>query len=309
MASKKKLPKSRVTVAAAPVAAQTPTAPPPLGFFDCPECDCPVPEARNHCPHCARPQFFPNVQKARTTAETQKLNKAHQNAGSNATARKCVTEAQGFENACRKTQAVFACPISKLHRQIASGTEIFENFNDTERLKLRGAATGKRDWATLRVQAEEEILGSHKYAGTLHYASLSIDGRALNYGDLVATLKEEMIAHRASCIEGNTAELFAKTRNFSSLLRCDWDNRHKICLAVFEKDLTPGTQAAQFPSLIVVNGATTADDRFIEVHIFGAMTARTLQSVHIRPKAHNERERVYLDAIREELAKVGVSLA
>jgi hypothetical protein len=40
----------------------------------------------------------------------------------------------------------------------------------------------------------------------------------------------------------------------------------------------------EIAGILIDQGATTADDRFIELHIFGPMTVSTIEKVRVTPK-------------------------
>ena len=269
-----------------------------------------MPISRTSCPHCARPQFFPNVDLASTTAEKEKLEQRYETTLDDVRRRACEAEAIQFQTCCNESAAVFACGIDKLYREVAAGTEIFETYSDLERLRLSASPTGTYNWTKLRPQAEIELLGSAEHLDKIHYACLSLDGIGLNrYGDCFVKLAEPMIAHRASCFAGNTALIFAELQDFSSILRSDWAERHRICVASLGHLLAPGIKEGQFPGILVATETQVKDDRFIEVHIFGAMTARSFASVRVQDKKRTRMEQVLLAAVTEKLAKVGVTVS
>lgn len=275
----------------------------------CPGCSNEMPISRTTCPHCGRPQFFPNVDLAETPDEREKLRAKYDAVMMNSTLRHVDDIVRSFERACESSVAVFACPILKLHRAIASSTDIFETYYDLERLKLRAdtPAGVSFDWARLRPQAEIELLGDHHNIDKLHYACLSLNGDGLeSYGDCIVQLATEMIAHRASCFEGNTAVLFKKHHNFSGFVRSGWSERHKLSVAVFEECLNPGCKAEDFSRILVQIKGDPVLDRFVEVHIFGPMTARTFGTVRVNVSKHRKRDRLLLKAIREKHANLPI---
>lgn len=288
-----------------------PTAPPsPAPVRQCKDCGHEMPISRTNCPHCARPQYFPNVDLATTALELEKLEKSNKAAHDAAKNSGCTAEATNFESCCKRTAAVFACKVQKLYREVASGTDIYETYSDLEKLRLTATPAGRFDWARLRPQAEIELLGSPEHLDKIHYACLTLDGDGLTqYGDCFVQLAEPMIAHRASCFAGNTAIVFAQQHNFVSILRSSWADRHRICLASFQALLASGMTESQFPTVLVASGAKPEDDRFIEVHIFGAMTARTFESVRIHSSDKlSSQEKVLLAAATEKLESVGVTV-
>ena len=264
-----------------------------------------MPITRTSCPHCGRPQFFPNVDLSKDSAEKQKLESRYEAAIAKSKQRGCEEIVNQFTTACNRAVAVFVCTLQRLHRGVASGTELYETYHQLEQLRLRTSTAGDYDWARLRPQAEIELLGSHEHLDKIHYACLSIDGCGLSsYGECVVQLAEPMIAHRASCFEGNSAVNFAVKHDFSAFLRCEWANRGTICAAVLADQVDQTTDESDFPGILIEVGPQSEDDRFIEVHIFGPMTAKTFQSVRIDATKHSRRDKVYRDAIEEKLAGV-----
>lgn len=268
-----------------------------------------MPLSRETCPHCGRGLFFPNVDLAETAEERRKLQERYDAAMQKAIDRRADGVAGSFESACKSSMAVFACPVLKLHRAIASSTDIFETYYDLERLKLRAdtPADVSFDWARLRPQAEIELLGDHHNIDKLHYACLTLNGDGLeSYGDCIVQLATEMIAHRASCFEGNTAVLFKRHHDFSGFVRSGWSERHKLSVAVFEECLNPGCKAEDFSRILVQIKGDPVLDRFVEVHIFGPMTARTFGTVRVNVSKHRKKERLLLKAIREKHANLPI---
>ena len=71
--------------------------------------------------------------------------------------------------------------------------------------------------------------------------------------------------------------------------------------------LTPATDPHTFPSLLLAEGTDTSGDEFIEVHIFGPITIRTVEKVVVqRPEVAFTL--VKLDALVELLRSQGVRL-
>lgn len=281
------------------------TASKPSNSQACSDCGNEFPLSRTTCPHCGRPQLFPNVALARDTKETQKVDSRLAEVVAKSIGRNCELTIQQFASACSKTVAVFTCPLEKLHREVATGTKLFETYHDLERLRLKTSQPANFDWAKLRPQAEIELLGSAEHLDKLHYACLSLDGRGLeSYGDCTVVLADNMIAHRASCFEGNTAVIFAQNHDFSQFLRSDWQSRNKMCLAVGGDRIGASTVENDFPGILVECGKEAVDDRFIEVHVFGPMTAKTFRSVKIDATSHSSRQQVLSEAVQEKLTGI-----
>ena len=244
--------------------------------IDCDLCNNQFPDTRTHCPHCGRPQIFPNVTAARRKEEVEKLARRFQE-----TKDECAADGRAgvfarFLNAANASHALFNCELGRLHREIASETDIWETYYQLEALRLRSSAPKSLDWAKLRPQAEIELLGSQDHVKKLHYACLSVDGGGLiSYGECVVKLATPMIAHRASCFSGNSAVIYHREHSFSNCLRSDWSGRGKIAVVAFADRLSQSTSDREFATMLVSRGDQPLDDEFIEVHIFGPMTAKT----------------------------------
>ncbi len=140
-------------------------------------------------------------------------------------------------------------------------------------------------WDPMRRIAEEALFPGYKEE--IRFAALTLDDRGPpSYGSCFITLRTPMIAHRATVFEENNV-LFFKQRDlpFSKLadlpkgFRATWDDRGKLCLAKLGGALQPATTEADFPRLLLRPGKTTADDDFVEVHVWGPITIRTIEKI------------------------------
>ena len=263
---------------------------------------------RTQCPHCAQPQLFPNVQLAEHEEERQKLIDRYEEAKEDCRRLGREKTLAEFERVCDTSDAVFNCPTLKLFRQIASGTDLFETCHDLESLRIRSERPVGHDWQKLRPQAEIELLGSHQHLDKLHYAALSLDGVGLDsYGDCTVVLREEMISHRASCFDGNSALIYEEKHDFSGCLRSSWLERTKLCAARIAGKLDELLSSDGFPGMLLSKGATQDDDEFVEVHVFGTMTAQTFQSVAVDFSKLSREQKTLWKAVKEKLAKNGVA--
>ena len=280
----------------------------------CGFCTHEMPISRTTCPHCGRPSFFPNVDMANLPEERTRLEQRVQNAESVCDAAGTIDVAEHFRNACNASQAVFACHIEKLHREIATGTELFEGYYELERLRLRAEAPKDFDWQKLRPQAEIELLGSEQHIlqnQQLHYACLTIAGEGLeNYGECRVILADAMISHRASCFEGNTAVIYSKHGTFKDFLRSPWEDRGSLAFATFASTLDLSSTPGDFSRILVSSRATSADDKFVEVHVFGPITSHSFDQVQIDCKTHDRDQKTLASIVQARLtiAKVPTTI-
>ena len=149
----------------------------------------------------------------------------------------------------------------------------------------------------------------------IRFAALSLDGFGLdNYGACSLVLREEMIAHRASVFDENSVTFMEHreigVRDANSLpagYRAPWADRHRLCVAKLARNLDSSTQSAEFGSLLLKPAETSADDNFVEVHVFGPMTIRTFAQVKVR-RALTGPDEVILNAVREQLSNSGYNV-
>ncbi len=278
-------------------------------FEPCNDCGNLVPLDWKTCPHCARPQLFPNVRLASHVTEREILKQRYQAAAADAQTRGCSAQLVEFETACQSSSAVFRCELLRLQAEIASGTDVYKLFRDIERLRLRYEKSTDRDWPALRTKAERDLLGNDEHLGNVHYASISLNGEGVkSYGDTTVKLRENMIAHRSTCVEGNSADLFAKHGNLVKILRSTWDERGKLCVAKAASNVNATSKTDDFPNLILQNRPPSNDDDFVEVIIFGTMTAGTFDSVTIQSAfvGQSSRNAAYWDAVKEKLVTYNV---
>jgi len=125
-------------------------------------------------------------------------------------------------------------------------------------------------------------------------------------------LREDMIAHRASVFEENSVMFMqhqdikmGDAYNLPRGYKASWADRSKLCVAKLAKVIDATTSAGEYSEILLREGATGADDDFVEVHVWGPMTRRTLERVTItgRPKRW---QRHIIKAIKEKLKAVSV---
>jgi hypothetical protein len=118
-----------------------------------------------------------------------------------------------------------------------------------------------------------------------------------------------MIAHRASVYEENST-VFMKRHAYDPPAghRTTWAQRSKLCVAKLASRIGKGIPESQFSSILLRTGTSSEEDEFVEVHIWGPMSLRTVERILVatppRKKAHRKslRDRIKaLDVILEEI--------
>lgn len=219
---------------------------------------------------------------------------------------------QRFEDAVTKSQAVIARRVNEIERIATSDKEGYATFYQLVASGVRVPDGG--DWDVWRGVADSYFFPN--YREHVRFASLTLDGRGLpHYGDGFMVLRDDMIAHRTTVFEANSAVVARDEdftmRNFRDKLRgrrVVWAERGRLAVVKHHAELSNKTKDKEFATIIQrPDLAGESDkDRFLEAHVYGSMTARTLERVVIQCKRVRSPSRIRV--LREQFAKVGVRL-
>ncbi len=248
----------------------------------CERCQNEIPLDWECCPHCGNGLNCPNVVLARQVSEIQALEQRFRDALDDAATRGCETTVQAFAAAVTSSQAVMGSTLQKLLPIVIRDRDVFAAFHELAELRfLRESSPTGPDWNVVRPAAEVALLGGRKRINRLHYAALALDGRSLpHYGEVSILLRENLIAHRVSLFQENSAVyVYRHGVNLPLGTRGTWGDRHKLCVAKLAAQITASTRPDEFPTILLKPGATGLDDNFVEVHVFGPMTFRTFEKV------------------------------
>ncbi len=278
----------------------------------CPYCGHDVQQPAERCPHCGRPGYFWNVIAATDSAERAALERRYQSAKRDAVSRKADGAVQDFENTVASAQAVIARSESELLRLASSTKQLYSTYYE---LTEAGVRLPEGDqWDVVRELADTALFPGYKK--DMRFAALSLDGIGLfNYGPCSIVLREEMIAHRASVFEENFALFMerrgikiSRTPNLPKGYRAAWDERAKLCVAKLSGKIDSATSSDKYSSLLLRQGATSEDDQFVEVHIWGPMTVLTMERVVVTGPIPRHRTTI-IKAIKAKLAKHHVKVS
>lgn len=278
----------------------------------CDELDCghDMPVSMQHCPHCGRPRRFPNVDVARLENEVRSLHGRYEAAKADAAGRGADLRLQAFETYVEKAQPVLVCPFTEIKRLARSDSELANTFyakGATNLLKGSHVLQGQQ-WDSIRPAAETAMFGDENKK-EIHFAALSPDDEGLsNYGECSVTLRIPLIAHRTSALEENMLVFFKtrgdnywRTETLPAGYRSDWADRAKLAVAKLAHRIEVTTTDGEFGGLLLTRGASSADDLFIELHVFGMMTIRTYEKVVVTKRP--DVPRAILRATRADAAK------
>jgi hypothetical protein len=275
----------------------------------CPECSQPMRDDMERCPHCYRPCYYPNVNAARRPEEVAELTKRYNEAVAKASAEGCDTVLKEYEAAVGNSEAVISRLFAELQRLSYSEDEIYATFYQRVEAGLR--LPGGDTWDRLRSIADN-ILFNDPNKRHIRFASLTLNGQGLtHYGDCSLLLREDMISHRASAFEENSV-MFMRRHNVNAKgdyevpcgHRALWSDRSKLAVIKARrlKSLSPATFAKELQR----SGGDEKKDVFIEIHIWGSLTIRSIRKVTITGWRGQPPSDAELQVVSEKLSHYNV---
>ncbi len=280
--------------------------------YNCPHCGYVIPASWERCPHCALPGLFPNVRAAERQDEVEALDHRYEAAMQKVAARSCVKQAQDFEAAMDKSTVVLARSENEMMRLATDDNELCSTYYKLGKADVR-FPLGEH-WDVLREVADSALFQG--YREHIRFAVLSLDGLGVeNYGPFSLTLREHMIAHRTSVFEENSVLfmyhegiLIAEVDNLPKGRRATWARRGKLGLAKLAERVDSGTSSVDFPGILLNQGPTSADDEFIEAHIWGPISVRTCQDPIVVRRRNKQPPNSILRVLKVRLRKFGLTL-
>ncbi len=276
----------------------------------CEDCQHEHPISSSRCPHCARPGLFPNVALAARDEERRAVERRYDGAIQDAQDRGVGETVRELESAATRSLAVIARSLQETMRLASKDNEVYATYHQLTEIEFR-IPDGDR-WHLLRKLTDLALFGD--YMKEIRFAALSLDGLGLmSYGDYAWVLREDMISHRASVFEENSV-IFMKRKDVrlagASELpaghRATWADRAKLCVAKLAPRIDGNTRPEALPELLLRQGSNPEKDEFVEVHVGGPMTVRTLERVI--PK-RGPRRGVIGRALKAKLEQYGVEVA
>jgi len=266
----------------------------------CDDCKLEYCTSRTSCPHCGRPQRFPNVMAARDGRHKEALQEQYKLAKSQISSSQ--TQAlDDLEKLAAKSLAVLCCNPDKLEPMIQRQFDLLPNYWDLHDLRASAShGSGESNWHQLRQKAEIELVDSAEHRERLHYAALSLDGTGLpHYGDCTIVLRESMIGHRATVYRTNSAMEVSQT--VGGTLHpgglAEWKDRGQLVATKLADQVQPGMGPTEFQKLLLRprNPQTSeTEDVFVEVLVFGELTMYSFASVsvtvRVKPTSRNTKK-------------------
>lgn len=211
-------------------------------------------------------------------------------------------EVAQFEVAAARSQAVMARPMRELDRLVSSDRELIPSYYGLLAGQVR--LPHGNEWDGLRGIADEALFPGYKEH--IRFAALSIDGKGLSsYGECFFVLRDTMIGHRASVYEENSV-ISLKKHDYQPPPghRAAWFERAGLCVAKLAGRIRATTTRDEFSDLLLRPGRSSEDDSFVEVHVWGPMTIRTIERILVG----KQRRQASRKALRDRLEGFGVEL-
>jgi hypothetical protein len=238
----------------------------------CKYCRYDYPAAQTQCPHCARPaSHYPNVTQAGSHEERQALDARYSVAVREASANGCESVVQELEAAVTRSKAVIARSYGDILRLASSADQILSTYHQL-------IAAGNRlfrdhdSYNRLRIVADPALFPG--YHEDIRFAALS--------------------------------DVFHGRTRVTGGYRGTWGERGKIAVAKLASRLTSHVQASDFAALLMAE-AKNGEDEFIEVHIWGPITVKAIETVAISSTKRPARQ-LMRDGDIELLTKAGISV-
>lgn len=271
------------------------------------ECGVPIPNHIRFCTNCSADVGFPNVRAAQDHAETAALQARCETARVSAKAGKYDLMLQQFVQAIRGSKAVINRDIGRAQLLLSNDNVLYNTFYQEVQSQARVPANNPFDHGRASVDSALFPL----YHEEIRFAALSLDGKGLpKYGALTMILKEGIIKDRATVFEENSMVFCARHQVVAGSpippgYRAVWIERHLLAEAKLYFELTPSTTPNQFPQILLQEGAGSADDNFIEVHIHGSFGRHGLERVTC-PLPIKKADQAILKSLQSKLKKINV---
>ena len=151
------------------------------------------------------------------------------------------------------------------------------------------------------------------YSDEITFAALTLNNAGLtSYGPYVIILKTEMIHHRATVFEENPLVFVQRHQLIVSDdippgYRACWEQRSELAMSKLYSKINTGSCASDYPLILMNPGKNTAEDEFVEVHIYGPIHPKAFERV-IGPTPGTREDKVLLRSIETKLKMIDVPL-
>lgn len=277
--------------------------------MDCIKCGSPVPSELRDCQACGAFNGYPNVRMAEGPDEMLALEKRVANAMVSAQARGCDAKLNEFISALSASVAVISRPLNIIDNIVSSDLNVYTSH--AQQLRSGARVAEENGFDQMRERFEAALFPN--FREHIKFGCLSIDGTGLRgYGAYTMVLRTALIADRTTAFEENVYTFCDKmklelTKPMPSGYRATWSNRGKLAAAKLHMELTSNTPSASFQAIVMKDQGGTANSDFIEIHVYGPISRRTIERVIARQPVRRD-DKVMLKKIDRHLTSVGATL-
>lgn len=263
---------------------------------NCSRCGNPIQYWVFNCPVCRSFVGFPNVRAAE--GEFEELENRYVVARNDAQARGVLPLLERLEAIANGSRPAIAMLFEALDNVLRSRKYL--NYD-------KRRESGDREPAEAKFHAEREMVSARlfpMYFQHIHYAALSTDGRGLgSYGSVSIrwNVTEDYLEPRISLLDENAYTFYdryslgRREAEIPAGHRAVWRQRAHLVAAKLAERLSNSMCDGSLGKLILHDGATRADDDFVEVTIFAEEGVRTIATdmvtLHRAPNTEEEHHR------------------
>lgn len=262
------------------------------------------------CPHCGRPGTFPNVTEISAPKAVRGFNRHYKACLDKAVAQNKERRFHTYQDAVSNSSVLYCRPFEDFCRVAFSDEEIFATYYQRAGSGIRISTND--GWDKKREVADVVLFGWHN-AQFIRFAALTLSesSKINTYGDCAMILDEEMIAHRSTVIIKNSAVYISEILDVLGPKyviphgsRALWADRGK--LAAIKAIDDPRFESLSFEELLLNLSKRAGKEEFVEVHIWGDVTIKTVRKVTVSKWKNFRPTKGKLAAIREKLTVLNI---
>jgi len=243
----------------------------------CPKCGNDVRSHERNCAVCDADVGYPNVRAAQNPDEVSALEGRLAEASEECAARGSGVVLAQFQEAARTSKAVLNRSLHQVMSLVSSDNELYATFY---------AQIASQSVERERLIADNLLFPYFHHE--IRFASLSLDDTGVrHYGACALAISELAIKHRATVFEKNSVEFCREHKLGAGKpvpqgYRAVWEDRGKLAAAKLHSRLDPNLGSSQFANVLLSDIESEAPPDFIEVHIYGPLHRRAIETVAVR---------------------------
>jgi hypothetical protein len=245
----------------------------------CDHCNFEYDESQTACRHCGLPAKFPNVLAASKDEETSVVDSEYDEVINKASPG-VVAILKDFEATVElESQTVLVRPLAEVNNLFDRMSNLHQPFH--KKLQAGAVRFDGGPYDENRPCLDGKLFPGYHEMITFAALGIKETGVTGSYGKCHMVLKSSMTNHRATVFKGNSYEVLKSlgielTDSVPKGLRTTWDRRGKLAVSKCASKFTAKTTKTDYPA-ILNDGAND----FIEVHIFGSISHRTIEKVGV----------------------------